>query len=375
MKFVCYADKNITDSDLYRGYDEVILPLEELSRHGTWSLSEGESIAAILSGENRIILDWDILLTEDGFSHYDAIIKGIDLELFSAIRVQDIGILQYVLEHTDLPIQLVLDAGNRNTPGILKWVELVGKRLDRLILSPELSREDLERIRQAIKCPLEILGLGKILLFYSPRNLLSPLFTGKSGAIEAEGKSEESPHRGFVLIENQHGTFMYNPKDLNVMTYLDDLKTIGIDFLRVDNRGLGEEQQTRLMNKNFSEFVENHQRPMIKGFFHKNKTDILFKKLKNQKLQERNKNYIGDIVDVIKNQQLALNKTNQSRSLKVGDYLQMITPEGKEKEFQITSLLDCVGRELREKEDEGLVIIPYPANLSVKTAVFWKNIE
>jgi len=48
---------------------------------------------------------------------------------------------------------------------------------------------------------------------------LSPLEEKKhlNDALEAYGTSEESPHSGFPIVENRHGTFMFNVKDLSLL--------------------------------------------------------------------------------------------------------------------------------------------------------------
>jgi hypothetical protein len=53
-------------------------------------------------------------------------------------------------------------------------------------------------------------------------------------------------------------------------------------------------------------------RPMIilvslmKGFYRANKTDILFTKLKNHRLQDRDETYVGEVIDVLKGEALVL---------------------------------------------------------------------
>ena len=367
MKIVNYINEYFNTSE-----NDLIISTFEFSRHGQFSFDDACKI--ISNNERKYIFDWDVLVGEEDFSHFKNLFEKVDLQQLQAIRVQDVGVLQFVLENTNLPIQLVLESGNRNLIGIKKWVEMIGDRLDRLILSPELDTEELKQIRNEIYCPLEILVFGKILLFYSPRKLLSPQFEkGSEEHLKVSGKSEESPHRGFSLIENRHGTFMYNPKDLNLIPYFKEIKDIGIDFCRIDNRDFTKEAAKLLEKKEFEELIDSHPRPLIKGFFHKNKTDVLFKKLKNQKLLKKDHSYVGNIVDVIKEKQIAINLANKDRPLRIGDDLVLLTPEGKQKEFQVEKLKSLAGEFVDHTTDEQLILIPYPSNLSIKTAVYWKD--
>lgn len=367
MKFVNYFNEDFKTSA-----DDLILSTYEFSRHG--QISFYDACELISNTEQQFIFDWDILVSEEEFSKFENLFSKLDQQRLQAIRVQDVGVLQYVLDKTNLPIQLVLESGNRNLIGIKKWSQMLGDRLDRLILSPELDKEELKQIRSEINCPLEVLVFGKILLFYSPRKLLSPQFEkGNDEHLKVSGKSEESPHRGFSLIENSHGTFMYNPKDLNLIPYFDEINDIGIDYCRIDNRDFSKETAKYLEKKQFEKLISSHPRPLIKGFFHRNKTDVLFKKLKNQKLLIKDQSYVGNIVDVIKEKQIAINLANKERPLRLGDELILLTPEGKRKEFQIEKLKNLSGDFVAQTTDEQLILIPYPSNLSIKTAVYWKD--
>ena len=53
---------------------------------------------------------------------------------------------------------------------------------------------------------------------------------------QAKANSEESPHRGFTIIENIHGSFMLNPKKQSLLQVLDQVLECGVEFLRVDQR-------------------------------------------------------------------------------------------------------------------------------------------
>jgi putative protease len=367
VKFVTFLTENSAKQE-----SDLILSTYELSKHGLFSLKDGLKLA--LDKNIKVILEWDILVTEDEFSLIDEVFSTLDFSQISAIRVQDVGALQYVLTKTELPIQLILESGNRNLIGIKKWISLVGNRLERIILSPELDMNELEEIKKEVSVPVEILIFGKILLFYSPRKLLTPQFGEREEEVlKVQGKSEESPHRGFSLHENRHGTLMYNPKDLNLFSYLNEIEQMGIEYCRIDNRDFSSELSHYFNSNDFEALIEHYPKTLIKGFFHKNKTDVLFKKLKNQKLLIKDQSYVGNIVNVIKNKQIAIQLANKTRALIPGDELVLLTPEGKRKEFTVSEIQNISGTPVEKTTDEELVLIPYPANLSIKTAVYWKD--
>ena len=79
------------------GFKEVILEPRELSRMGRLKLDELIRLAriAVKSGLSPI-LSWDILMTENIFQKVELYLKDVPLEIFSAIRVQDPGAVEFL---------------------------------------------------------------------------------------------------------------------------------------------------------------------------------------------------------------------------------------------------------------------------------------
>ena len=119
------------------------------------------------------------------------------------------------------------------------WCDLAKGKLERLILSIELSKDTIVEYATKLKVPCELLGFGRILLFYTPRPLLSALAPEKFSQNEelaVLGESEESPHKGFPIVENQHGTFMFHIKEFCLVDFANDLRDSGLSFFRLDQR-------------------------------------------------------------------------------------------------------------------------------------------
>ena len=125
----------------------------------------------------------------------------------------------------------------------------------------------------------------------------STVEVGNSGHwIEAAGQSEESPHKGFPLLENEHGTFMFLPIDHCLLDSLSELSELGVAHLRIDNRFMSEGLFTRVMEhfnnpseESFEMIKDASQARLIRGFYNTNKSDVLFKKLKNYRIQRKDK--------------------------------------------------------------------------------------
>jgi putative protease len=362
---------------------EIIVGTLELTRYTKTSIEEMLALTQLAKKNNiEVVLEWDALNQEEKFLISCSVIDRLPLHEFKAIRVQDPGAVEYIKhKYPWLKIQLILENGNHNLIGLTKWSDYLAEQCDRLVLSNELSREMLREYAKALTVPLEVLVFGRILLFYSPRKLLSPLEkqTIESRSIEASGSSEESPHSVFPLIENGHGTFMFNVKDLYLLDHLDEIREMGIEYQRVDLRF--DESYTRYSESIFNLFQgqlaesdlpirKMHPRPLIKGFYNINKTDVLFTKLKNKRIQRLDQNYIGEIVDVERDQQLALLIKTDGFEVDSLQEIKMITPEGKVKTVQLSWMKSSLGESKSFAQKNDLVLIPYTRGITVKTQVY-----
>lgn len=373
--------------------DEAIICPLTLSRFGKVLNNQITKMAQALKEKGiKPILEWDILMTENIFSQTIKSFEYIDLNEFESIRLQDPGAIHYILEnYPHLNIQLILESGgHHNIESLKTWKRLVGDRLERVVLSLELSRDHLANYINELGVEVEFLGLGRILLFYTPRNLISPIFghdesdskvisdVRNSEGIEVSASSEESPHKGFPVIENMHGTFMFNTKDHCVLEYLDDLQKIGLSSLRIDLR-FGHDLKMlgtirKLMNSFDEEVVnrlkENYPVTLIRGFFHKNKSDVLFKKLKNYRIQRSDDSFLGDVIEVNKKNHLGIILRSRKNSLKLGMRIRLLTPDGKDKELFISSIKTSDHQEISEATHGQVVFVPHVSGVSVKTVAY-----
>ncbi len=374
---------NAIDENIAKLNYELILGCSELSRYSKTSKDELLTIVnSAVKNNLPITLEWDALNQEEKFQEACAFFDRLPLHDFKAVRLQDPGAVEFVkTKYPWLKIQIILENGNHNFIGLQKWCEYLGEQCERLVLSNELSREMLRDYAALLKTPLEIQAFGRILLFYSPRLLLSPLekTSMQNSFIEASGSSEESPHSGFPLIENRHGTFMFNVKDLYLLDHLDELSAMGISHARVDLRF---DDCCKKYLKSICDLFtgkisdaemgikKNPVRPLIKGFYNINKTDVLFTKLKNKRTQRQDLNYVGEIVDVERDAQLALLVKTENLSDITKYDLKLITPEGKEKIVAINWMKSSLGESRMSAQKNDLVLLAYCNGVTVKTQVY-----
>lgn len=383
MKLSSYA-QNLHDLSLLKaqGLSEVILEHKEFARYG--KLDDESFLALSMRAKEldlRVLFEWDILMTENTFRTLTRKLPMFE-NAYAALRVQDPGALNWALENTSKPVQFLAENGNHNKEGLLGWIEFAKGRMERISLSIELSKDILTDYCQTLNVPCELLGFGRILLFYTPRFLLSPLASDKiaeNEEIAAVGESEESPHKGFPIVENRHGTFMFHIKEFSLIEFAQDLKASGLSFFRVDLRWENREFLKDISSlvqqfdtAQFESFKERYPQDLMRGFYLVNKTDVLFPKLKNHRLQKREGHYIGEVIEAEKGSHLAIMIKNP-KGLKKTDVLKIIHPKGEEFEARVYTLKNLSLEDVEEIPAGQMALIQFVGGIWVKSQVFYNN--
>ncbi len=200
-----------------------------------------------------------------------------------ALIMADPGLIMMVREKwPEMPVHLSVQANTVNYASVRFWKNL---GLARVILSRELSLDEISEIRQ--NCPdmeLEVFVHGALCIAYSGRCLLSGYFNHRdpnqgtctnscrwdykvSPALEDEARGiidfdfekasiadcgsqlrhpladsvyliEESKRPGELMpiLEDEHGTYIMNSKDLRAVEHVGKLAEIGVDSLKVEGR-------------------------------------------------------------------------------------------------------------------------------------------
>lgn len=363
---------------------EVIVGCRELSRYFSYSLAQAMEAAKHLKEWGyKVFFQWDILMTERAFVLALSDLKKVNWSLFDSVRVQDPGAMLWLKEHRpSASLQLIVETGNHNAKALHRWQKLAGGQLERLIVSAELNHQILLSLREEIESSiaLEVQAVGKLLLFYTPRQLLSPLSDEEHNGdwVQALGTSEESPHKGFPLVENRHGTFMFNTKDLFIFDEHEEVQKLAATenfYFRCDESPLKLEnltayiqgpsaQKAAMLRQEYEQTT-----PVIKGFFRVNKTDVLFKKLKNSRLQERDDNLIGEVVEVKKKKHVAIH-LKEKCSCSVGEGVRFLSPEGKSKDITLPKMFNGAGQEITEGKPGQVIFIAPIGGVSVRTQIY-----
>ena len=381
MKKVFYL-KNISELDYIKNLSsemEIIISPKKLSRLGELTLEQANQ-ALKYCHQNQVpaFLEWDVLMTENDFQQCLKSLGEIDLEHVSAIRVQDIGAYHYLLANLSIDLHLIIESGNHNLVAIKKWEEVGKGKLKRFVLGLELPKNVIAKYKAQLSTACELQVLGKILLFYSPRSLLSRPMNSTDESIKVSASSEETPHKGFFVIENIHGTFMFLPKDQFLLDVFEEVKLTGVDSIRIDHRflegGFSLQEMISLVenedHEKWSSFKENYANKLIRGYFNVNKSDAIFPKLKNYRTKKKTDNYIGKVVDVKKEQYLAISVFHHNtKKLAVGDKIEISSPDGKVKRIEVRSIRNIALENIQNVTKEKIILIPHVGGISVKAQV------
>ena len=154
-----------------------------------------------------------------------AALSGVD-----AFIVQDLGIIQLCKQIApDVPIHGSTQMTIHSLPGVLLCAAW---GLQRVVLSRELSREEIRYICQNSPIEIEVFGHGALCMCYSGQCYLSAAIGGRSGN---RGRCAQ-PCRlsyGYGRWQNQNPLSL---KDNCLIHYLEELESMGVASLKLEGR-------------------------------------------------------------------------------------------------------------------------------------------
>ena len=161
-----------------------------------------------------------------------------------AVIVSDPGVIMLIKSCAPgLEIHLSTQASTMNKYTAEFWVK---QGVKRIVLARELSLKEVKEISEYCGGEIEVFAHGAMCISYSGRCLLSNYLTGREsnrGACvqccrwEYEIREKSKKDGEFLPIEeDSRGTYILNSKDLNLISYLDELYTSGAVSLKIEGR-------------------------------------------------------------------------------------------------------------------------------------------
>ncbi|MDD2685081.1 MAG: tRNA 5-hydroxyuridine modification protein YegQ [Gallionella sp.] len=331
-----------------------------------------------------------------------------------ALIMADPGLIAMVRERwPEMDVHLSVQANTVNYASVRFWKSL---GLTRVILSRELSLDEIEEIRQ--QCPdieLEVFIHGALCIAYSGRCLLSGYFNHRdanqgtctnscrwdykvdsaiedstghiekidfdfdkalsNSALSDCGSQPRHPeadkvyvisrqdHPGELMpvLEDEHGTYIMNSKDLRAVEHVERLVKIGIDSLKVEGRTKSiyyVARTAQVYRQAIDDAVANRpfnlsllgaldalaNRGYTDGFYERHHTHEQQNYMRGHSESFRQQ-YVGDIVACAN----GMAEVDVKNKFSVGDKLEIIHPAGN----QIVEL-----KEMRGLKGEALTVAP-----------------
>ncbi len=280
-----------------------------------------------------------------------------------ALIMADPGLIMLVREtYPNMPVHLSVQANVVNYATVKFWQTL---GIERIILSRELSLDEIEEIRQT--CPdieLEVFIHGALCIAYSGRCLLSGYMNHRDanqGSCtnacrwsyklheaneDAAGnihllEEKERPQAFMPIIEDEHGTYIMNSKDLRAVHHVQRLAAMGINSLKIEGRtksyyyaartaqvyrqAIDDACENRPFNFNLMEELENlANRGYTEGFLRRHVHDEYQNYQTGSSIQQKQL-FVGEIMRYDKSRQLAEVMVKNKFQLK--DDLLLLTPQ------------------------------------------------
>ena len=319
-----------------------------------------------------------------------------------ALIMADPGLIMLVRERwPEMPIHLSVQANTVNAAGVRFW-QSVG--LQRVILSRELSLDEVAEIRQA--CPdmeIEVFVHGALCIAYSGRCLLSGYFSHRDAnqgtctnscrwdykiaredldavaeipveQIERHPKADEvyyleereRPGEFMPVFEDEHGTYIMNSRDLRAVEHVQRLTEIGVDCLKIEGRtkshyytarttqvyrrAIDDAMAGRPFDPALLGELENlSNRGYTDGFFQRHESQALQSYRQGASTSSRSQ-FVAEVVEV--DAQTGLAALAVKNKFRIGDEMELVSPQGNQR-FRLETMTDKHGKVLDEVPGGG----------------------
>lgn len=204
-----------------------------------------EAVQYVHDRKKKLYVTVNIFARQQDLHGLESYLKYLGEIGVDGIIVADPGILALAREIVpEVPLHLSTQA-NVTNPASARFWEAQGAA--RLNLARELSLAEIRKIRAGLapETQAEVFVHGSLCISYSGRCLLSCYFTGRDAnrgdcahpcRYRYALLEEKRPGRYFPVEEDEHGTYIFNAKDLCLLPWLPQLVSAGVDSLKIEGR-------------------------------------------------------------------------------------------------------------------------------------------
>ena len=246
---------------LYYGADAVYLGGKSFSlRAFSDNFSEEELLLAVNYVHERgkkIYVTVNIFAKNSDFEKAENYFKYLEKIGVDGVILTDPGFVALAKKVApNLVLHLSTQANTLNKYSAKFWEETGIKRI---ILARELSIKEIKEIKEFLSPDTELEAFihGAMCISYSGRCLMSNYFNGRDAnrgecvqacrwEYELREKSKDGEY--YPIEEDEHGTYVLNSKDLNLINYFDDMVNAGICSFKIEGRMKGEYYLATVIN-------------------------------------------------------------------------------------------------------------------------------
>ncbi|MFW6134389.1 MAG: peptidase U32 family protein [Elusimicrobiota bacterium] len=282
-----------------------------------------------------------------------------------AVIASDPGVILTIKETTpEMPVILSTQANTTNYKSAWFWRR---QGVKRIILARELSLKEIKSISDKIPKEMEkeVFIHGAMCISYSGRCLLSSYLTSRNSNLgdcthpcrwQYNLMEEQRPGEYFPVIENEKGTTILSSKDLCLIKYIPQLIEAGVDSFKIEGRMKSEyyvgvtvsvyrEAIDRYCNKPSNYKFDPKLEEELKKLNNRGYTEGFLISYPGQESQnysgtsyKRTYDYCGKVISFDENSGKAA--VMQKNKIEIGDYIEIIGPNGKCFSQKITEMWD-----------------------------------
>lgn len=297
----------------------------------------------------------------DGLKEYLEFLQDIKVD---AVIVADIGVMEFVRKYAPkIDIHISTQANIINSFTAKFFADLGVKRL---ILARELSLEQIKNLRKNLpkEVEIEVFVHGAMCMAYSGRCLLSNYLTGRDSnhgeCVQAcrwkYYVREVSRDDELEVQEDEKGSYIFNSKDLNMLSHLQELKDAGVDSIKIEGRMKSSYYVATVVNAYRMALdmlpkkpTEELEKELLKASHRRYTTGFYFDE-ENRQFQEdsmpvQDSEFVAIAVEDAKNGKVKVEMRNK---FSVGDTLEILSPKKDcfNKKVTIKEIIDSTGEKI-----------------------------
>ncbi|SCW51895.1 putative protease [Pseudomonas sp. NFACC52] len=347
----------------------------------------------------------------------------------NALIMSDPGLIMLVRRHfPQMPIHLSVQANTVNWASVEFWQQ---QGLSRIILSRELSLEEIAEIREQVPAmELEVFVHGALCMAYSGRCLLSgymnkrdanqgsctnacrwkysaqPAVENAAGDIVQSYQPDPTLGLGaptdqvFLLreanrpedlmpaFEDEHGTYIMNAKDLRAVQHVERLARMGVHSLKIEGRTKSHfycARTTQVYRRAIDDAVAGRefdrslmtdleslaQRGYTEGFLRRHVHDE-YQNYQNGSSVSARQQFVGELTGERRERLAEVRVKNR---FGLGDHMELMTPKGNF-HFDLHQLQDSNGKSIEVAPGDGHVVyVPIPDAVDLRFGLLMRDVR